>query len=145
MALLVDAGHRVVVTGTPGEAGLTRRVSGAAAVDLGRRTAPRTLAGVPRSADVVVSGNTGPAHLATAVGTPVASAFAAVVPAEFAPVVPAERWGPYGVPNVLLGDQTGPCADSRARHCPVPSHPCLDEVTGQDVVRAVRKLRKEHA
>ncbi|MFF8322335.1 glycosyltransferase family 9 protein [Streptomyces bobili] len=137
VALLADAGHRVVVTGGPDETDLTRRVSGGTAVDLGGRTEPRTLAGVLRTADVVVCGNTGPAHLAAAVGTPVVSLFA--------PVVPAERWGPYGVPSVLLGDQKAPCADSRARHCPVAGHPCLDEVTGQDVVQAVRKLLKEHA
>jgi ADP-heptose:LPS heptosyltransferase len=62
----------------------------------------------------------------------------------FAPVVPAERWGPYGVPSVLLGDQVASGAGSRARHCPVPGHPCLDEVTGQDVLRAVQKLLKDH-
>ncbi|WP_037676672.1 glycosyltransferase family 9 protein [Streptomyces griseus] len=135
VALLADVGHRVVVTGGPGESDLTRRVSGGTAVDLGGRTTPRTLAGVLRSADVVVCGNTGPAHLAAAVGTPVVSLFA--------PVVPAERWGPYGVPSVLLGDQYAPCVDTRARHCPVRGHPCLDEVTGDDVVRAVQKLLKE--
>lgn len=135
VASLVDEGHRVVVTGGPGERALTRRVSGDTAVDLGGRTDPRTLAGVLRAADVVVSGNTGPAHLAAAVGTPVVSLFA--------PVVPAQRWAPYGVPSVVLGDQYAPCADSRALLCPVPGHPCLEEVTGHDVVAAVRKLLKE--
>lgn len=136
VALLTDAGHRVVVTGGPGELDLTRHVSGDTGVDLGGRTDPRTLAGVLRMADAVVCGNTGPAHLAAAVGTPVVSLFA--------PVVPAERWAPYGVPCVLLGDQRAPCADSRARHCPVPGHPCLREVTAEDVVSAVQKLIKEH-
>ncbi|MER7575422.1 glycosyltransferase family 9 protein [Streptomyces sp. NPDC126514] len=133
--LLGEAGHRVVVTGGPDEVGLTRKVSGDTAVDLGGRTDPRTLAGVLRIADAVVCGNTGPAHLAAAVGTPVVSLFA--------PVVPAERWAPYGVPCVLLGDQRAPCADSRARRCPVPGHPCLDEVTAEDVVAAVHKLLEE--
>ncbi|MDO0911003.1 glycosyltransferase family 9 protein [Streptomyces sp. DT2A-34] len=137
VSLLADAGHRVVVTGGPDERGLTRQVSGGTAVDLGGRTAPATLAGVLRLADVVVSGNTGPAHLAAAVGTPVVSLFA--------PVVPAERWAPYGVPSVILGDQRAPCAGSRARTCPVPGHPCLEEITGRDVVRAVQKLLKESA
>ncbi|MER7838129.1 glycosyltransferase family 9 protein [Streptomyces sp. NPDC096040] len=132
---LTDAGHRVVVTGGPDEAGLTRKVSGDTAVDLGGGTPPRTLVGVLRTADVVVCGNTGPAHLAAAVGTPVVSLFA--------PVVPAERWAPYGVPSVLLGDQRAPCADTRARHCPVPGHPCLDEITAHDVVAAVQKLLGE--
>ncbi|MFR0354898.1 glycosyltransferase family 9 protein [Streptomyces sediminimaris] len=132
VAQLAAAGHRVVVTGGPDERALTRQASGDAAVDLGGRTDPRTLAGVLHMADVVVCGNTGPAHLAAAVGTPVVSLFA--------PVVPAERWAPYGVPCVLLGDQDAPCADSRARHCPVPGHPCLNEVTAEEVVTAVHKL-----
>ncbi|MFD8804203.1 glycosyltransferase family 9 protein [Streptomyces sp. NPDC059597] len=135
VALLTDAGHRVVVTGGADEARLCRVVAGDSAVDLGGRTDPRTLAGVLRLADAVVCGNTGPAHLAAAVGTPVVSLFA--------PVVPAERWAPYGVPGVLLGDQSAPCADSRARRCPVPGHPCLNEVTAHDVLSAVQKLLQQ--
>jgi ADP-heptose:LPS heptosyltransferase len=90
------------------------------------------LAAVLDGACVVVAGNTGPAHLAAAVGTPVVSLFA--------PVVPAARWAPYGVPTVLLGDQHAPCRDSRARHCPVPGHPCLSGVDPTDVVAAVGSL-----
>ncbi|GAA4931919.1 glycosyltransferase family 9 protein [Streptomyces coeruleoprunus] len=130
--LLAGAGHRVVVTGGPDERDLTAFVAGADGLDLGGRTAPPQLAAVLAAAGVVVTGNTGPAHLAAAVGTPVVSLFS--------PVVPAERWGPYGVPHVLLGDQTAPCAATRARECPVPGHPCLDEVTAEDVVAAVGKL-----
>jgi ADP-heptose:LPS heptosyltransferase len=41
---------------------------------------------------------------------------------------------------VLLGDQTAPCRDTRARECPVPGHPCLTSVSPADVVGAVEKL-----
>lgn len=129
---LADAGHRVVVTGGPGETRLTARVAGEHALDLGGRTGPAELAGVLAAAGAVVVGNTGPAHLAAAVGTPVVSLFA--------PVVPAERWAPYRVPHLLLGVQDAPCADSRARACPVPGHPCLDSVTDVEVVAAVDSL-----
>ncbi|MEV5235005.1 glycosyltransferase family 9 protein [Streptomyces pseudogriseolus] len=129
---LTAAGRRVVVTGGAGERELTAYVAGGRAVDLGGRTDAAQLAGVLAGADCVVAGNTGPAHLAAAVGTPVVSLFA--------PVVPAERWRPYGVPHLLLGDQDAPCAGSRARRCPVPGHPCLDTVTALDVVAAVDKL-----
>jgi ADP-heptose:LPS heptosyltransferase len=134
---LAAAGHRVVVTGGPGERDLTACVAGSHALDLGGRTEAAELAGVLAGAGAVVTGNTGPAHLAAAVGTPVVSLFA--------PVVPAERWRPYGVPYVLLGDQDAPCAGSRARDCPVLGHPCLDTVTGHDVVNAVEKLMGEAA
>ena len=85
------------------------------AVDLGGRTSLRMLAAVLAGADVVVAPNTGAAHLAAAVGTPVVSLFA--------PVVPAVRWAPYGVPYRLLGRQDAACAGTRARVCPVPGHP----------------------
>jgi ADP-heptose:LPS heptosyltransferase len=129
---LTAAGRRVVVTGGAGERDLTAYVAGDRAVDLGGRTGAAELAGVLAGAACAVTGNTGPAHLAAAVGTPVVSLFA--------PVVPAERWRPYGVPYVLLGDQDAPCAGTRARRCPVPGHPCLDTVTALDVVAAVDKL-----
>ncbi|MFF9240260.1 glycosyltransferase family 9 protein [Streptomyces sp. NPDC014801] len=129
---LTAAGHRVAVTGGRGERELTARVAGDTGLDLGGRTDAPALAGVLARAAAVVTGNTGPAHLAAAVGTPVVSLFA--------PVVPAERWRPYGVAYVLLGDQSAPCAGSRARTCPVPGHPCLESVTAHDVVAAVEKV-----
>ncbi|MGW0495984.1 glycosyltransferase family 9 protein [Streptomyces sp. NPDC003007] len=132
---LTAAGHRVVVTGGPDERDLTAYVAGEDAIDLGGRTGAPELAGVLAGAWAVVTGNTGPSHLAAAVGTPVVCLFA--------PVVPAERWRPYGVPYVLLGDQNAPCADSRARECPVPGHPCLQSVTAHDVVAAVEKVAGE--
>jgi ADP-heptose:LPS heptosyltransferase len=93
------------------------------------------LAGLARvlgRAEVVVVGNTGPAHLAAAVGTPVVSLFS--------PVVPAVRWRPWGVAHELLGDQRAACAGSRARVCPVAGHPCLDGVPVAEVVAAVERL-----
>ncbi|MGV9566619.1 glycosyltransferase family 9 protein [Streptomyces sp. NPDC003480] len=134
-AALAAEGHRVVVTGGPGERDLTAKVAGDHGLDLGGATDLRHLAGVLAGARVVVVGNTGPAHLAAAVGTPVVSAFA--------PVVPAERWGPYGVPYVLLGDQTAECAGTRARRCPVPGHPCLDGVSDAEVLAAVAALGED--
>ncbi|MFF0306223.1 glycosyltransferase family 9 protein [Streptosporangium sp. NPDC004379] len=149
---LVRAGRRVVVTGGPGECELTRRVAGGAGPigtdgsgaekavpstseavrDLGGRTSLAELAAVLAGASAVVVANTGPAHLAAAVGTPVVTLFA--------PVVPAARWAPYGVPSVLLGDQDAPCAGSRARICPVPGHPCLSSVSPARVAEAVGRL-----
>ncbi|WP_459988292.1 glycosyltransferase family 9 protein, partial [Mycobacterium avium] len=66
----------------------TAAVAGDVAVDLGGRTSFAELAAVFATARVVVVPNTGPAHLAAAVGTPVVSLFA--------PVVPAGQWRPYG-------------------------------------------------
>ena len=133
-AALHDAGHRVLVTGGPGERELTAQVAAAGGADLGGATDLAGLAAVLAGAQVVVVGNTGPAHLAAAVGTPVVSLFA--------PVVPAERWRPWGVPGTLLGDMSAPCRLTRAQHCPVAGHPCLDGIPIADAVAAVEQLSR---
>lgn len=135
-ARLTGSGRRVVVTGAPSERALTAQVAaGTPAVDLGGATSVPELAAVLAGAEAVVVGNTGPAHLAAAVGTPVVSLFA--------PTVPAVRWAPYGVPYVLLGDQQAACRDTRATTCPVPGHPCLTSVTPQDVHEAIETLTQQ--
>ncbi|MDB5064838.1 MAG: glycosyl transferase, family 9, partial [Chloroflexi bacterium] len=132
---LVGAGRPVVVTGGAGEEALVARVAGpprpgvvalAGAVDLAG------LAEVLAGAGAVVCGNTGPAHLAAAVGTPVVSLYA--------PTVPAVRWRPWRVDHRLLGDQAIACRGCRARVCPVPGHPCVDTVPVAEVVAAVEEL-----
>jgi ADP-heptose:LPS heptosyltransferase len=84
------AGHHVVVTGSPAERRLAHRVSGAAGLPPGRALAGHTdvgaLAALVAAARLVVSGDTGIAHLATAYRTP------SVV--LFGPEPPA-RWGPH--------------------------------------------------
>lgn len=132
VSALHAAGHRVLVTGSRAERELTASVAGTHGRDVGGATDLAGLAALLAGAGAVVVGNTGPAHLAAAVGTPVVSLFA--------PVVPAERWRPWGVPHVLLGDQEAECGLTRARHCPVPGHPCLNGVPVARAVQAVGEL-----
>jgi ADP-heptose:LPS heptosyltransferase len=131
---LVDSGRWVVVTGSVDERGLTHCVAGRhpRVSDLGGRLSFAQLGSVIRDADAIVVGNTGPAHLAAAVGTPVVLLFA--------PVVPAAKWRPWMVRHRLLGDQQAACANTRARECPIPGHPCLNSVTVAEVVGAVDSL-----
>jgi len=132
---LAERGRRVVITGGTAERELTARVAGPArpdVTDLGGLVDLAGLAEVLAGADVVVVGNTGPAHLAAAVGTPVVSLFA--------PVVPAARWRPWKVPHALLGRQDAACAGTRARTCPVDGHPCLNDVSVEQAVEAVERL-----
>jgi ADP-heptose:LPS heptosyltransferase len=133
VAALCAAGHRVVVTGDDSERELTAAVAGADGIDLGGRTTFATLGAVYAAADVVIVPNTGPAHLAAAVGAPVVSLFA--------PVVPASQWSPYGTNVIRLGNQDAPCRSTRARSCPVLGHPCLDGITDGELVAAVDQLK----
>jgi ADP-heptose:LPS heptosyltransferase len=121
----------VIVTGSTSERALATAVAGAhGQVRTGMSLAE--LATLLAGADGVVVGNTGPAHLAAAVGTPVV--------AVFAPTVPAARWRPWGVPSVLLGDQSIACAGCRSRTCPHPDQPCVADVGAGDVATALERL-----
>jgi len=134
--LLADRGRRVVVTGGPAERALTGAVAAAYGpgdvVDLGGRTSLGELAGVLAAASAVVAANTGPAHLAAAVGTPVVSLFA--------PTVSFEGWRPWGVPVIALGRGDSECRGTRVAECPFPGHPCLSSVTATEAARAVDAL-----
>ena len=131
---LVRAGYRVVVTGGPGESEMTAFVAGTEATDLGGATTMPELAAVLAGASVVVTPNTGPAHLAAAVGAPIVSLFA--------PVVPAARWAPVAEHTIVLGDQRAPCANTRARTCPVPDRHCLDAIRDEEILAAVEELEE---
>ncbi|WP_179829643.1 glycosyltransferase family 9 protein [Nocardiopsis aegyptia] len=135
VAALTARGDRVVVTGAAHDEVRAKAVAAGTGTSVAGRTSTAELADVLDRAAVLISGNTGPAHLAAAVGTPVVSLFS--------PVVPASAWAPQGVPVRVLGDQSAPCAGSRARVCPVPGHPCLTSVTTDDVLAAVDTLLDE--
>ena len=64
-------------------------------LDLSGKTSLRLLAAVLAECDLVVSGDTGPMHLAVAVGTPVVALFGATDP---------RRHGPYGSRNIVMSD-----------------------------------------
>ena len=77
---LGGAVDRIVLTGLAGERDAVRAVASVAArptVDLAGRTSLGTLAALMARASVVVVNDTGPAHLAAAVGTPTVTVFGA--------------------------------------------------------------------
>jgi ADP-heptose:LPS heptosyltransferase len=132
--VLAEAGERVVVTGSAGERALCAAVAGSDAIDLSGRTDFPTLGRVIADADALVVGNTGAAHVAAAVGTPTVSLFA--------PTIPAVRFRPWMVEHVLLGDQMIECRGCRARVCPRGDQACLDVVGVDDVLAALRSVRR---
>ena len=134
--LLGATGRSVVVTGGSNEQALTSGIAAAYGsgdvVDLGGRTSFTELTSVLANAAVVVVANTGPAHLAAAVGTPVVSLFA--------PTVPYEAWRPWGVPVAVLGRGDAPCRGTRVTQCPFAGHPCLTSVSAAEVAGAIESL-----
>ena len=137
VAALAARGERVVVTGGAGEKELCAFVAGAHACDLSGATSFTELARVIADANALVVGNTGAAHVAAAVGTPVVSLFP--------PTSAASRFRPWMVEHVLLGDQHIACAGCRARVCPRGDHACLAGVGVDDVIAALDFLRAPRA
>jgi ADP-heptose:LPS heptosyltransferase len=129
---LVDAGISTVVTGGADERALAARVARPGATDASGTCDLDALLGILAGADAVIVGNTGPAHLAAAVGAPVVSIYA--------PTVPAVRWHPWGVPHVVLGDQAIACAACRSRVCPLADQPCLGSIADEDALAALTHL-----
>ena len=133
VAALRAYGETVVVTGGATETELCAFVADGGATNLAGATDFPALARVIADADAIVVGNTGAAHVAAAVGTPVVSLFP--------PTIPAARFRPWLVPHVLLGDQDIACRGCRARVCPLPGQPCLSVVTVDGVLRALAQVR----
>ncbi len=118
VAALAARGETVLVTGARGEAALCAIVAGTDAVNAAGVGDFCTFGRIVADADVIVCGNTGAAHVAAAVGTPIVELFA--------PTIPAVRFRPWHVAHALLGDQEIGCRGCRARTCPYPGQPCLD-------------------
>jgi lipopolysaccharide heptosyltransferase II len=108
-------GAGIVTVGGPGEEALAARVG--ADVNLAGRTDLLTLAAVLESADVMLSNDSGPMHLAAAVGTRVVAPFTCTSPL---------RAGPYGLQHRVVATEVS-CAASYRRRCPTMH--CMAELT----------------
>ena len=103
------------------------------AADLAGQTTLRDLACLYRQASLVVTTDSGPMHLAAAVGTPVV--------ALFGPTDPA-RTGPYGDGHTVIRRDLS-CSPCFQRTC--ETRRCMHEITVEDVFQAVRKKLGESA
>lgn len=110
-AALHQRGVPVVFTGGPGDHAAISEICQGLPPDVGRldgRTRLRVLAAVYQRARVLLTTDTGPMHLAAAVGTPVVALFGPTAP---------WRTGPYGADHDVL--RTGiACSPCFKRDCP---------------------------
>ena len=142
---LAGAGVRVRVLGGPGEERLTDIVTRAGRAlgeceDLGGRTDLAGLAGVLAGCDVLVTNDTGPMHLAAALGTPVV---ALEGPADI------RQTRPLGPKVRLIGRFELPCVPCVRNRCPrtgrgteltEAAKECMWLISVDEVERAVQEL-----
>jgi len=125
-----ECGMTPFVLWGPGEDSLSQSV--VAASNGAARGAPATtiadLVALSRAAALVVSGDTGPLHIATAVGTPTVGLFGPTDPARNGP------WSDADV-SVSVYDRCGCHYDRRCHE----SRWCLDDVTTAEVCAAIQR------
>jgi heptosyltransferase-1 len=114
----------------PGEEPLAREVaaSSSGSAELLPSTSIIEVLGIARSARVMVSGDTGPLHLAGAMGTPLVAIFGPTRP---------ERNGPWSASDITLS-RLDHCVCHYERRCRLAT-PCIADVTVAEVMAAVER------
>lgn len=121
-ARLAERGHSPILLGAPSDTGLAATIVAQAPVaSLVGRDRPALLPALLTELDVIVSGDTGVAHLAAALGVRVVTLFGPTDPRLSAP---------RGRTTVLT--HPVPCAPCFYRACPI-EHPCLDGISPERV------------
>lgn len=121
----------IALSGGPGDRDAAERVLADAPtgiVDTVGRLSLKQSAGLLAASELVVACDTGPMHIAVAVGTPLVALFGAADP---------ERTGPFGQPEAVLY-RPAPCSPCRKRECFVDGHPCMTELSVELVMERLR-------
>ena len=125
---------RVIVVGGGGDCQLAEEIAGKARHSLlllTGKTSMLQLGAVLARCAVLVSGDTGPMHMATAVGTPVVALFGAADPA---------RTGPVGGEHLVLQARDVSCVPCRSRTCTNADYlACMQGITVDEVFTAVAR------
>ncbi len=134
---LAAQGTRVIVFGDPSETELTRAVAGEWGFDAGGRTDIALLAAGLHTCHILVSNDTGPMHLAAAVGTPTVSLWGAGDPGVT---------GLTGPEHTIIRRTDLPCVPCVRNECPrqgpgtvLPEahRECMNLIEVEDVMRAI--------
>jgi lipopolysaccharide heptosyltransferase I len=130
-----DAGLRSLVLWGPGEQELAASVvSGSSgAADIAPPTSIQDVVGISRHARLMISGDTGPLHIAGAVGTPIVALFGPTL---------AARNGPW-LPQDLVISRTARCTCLYERQCR-KAVPCIDDISVDEVVSAAQRRLSVH-
>ncbi len=128
-----DAGYRIVATGGPGEIDAAQQVAEVSGgISLAGRTGFSALAGILAGASLFVSGNTGPMHVAAALGTPCLAFFSPLRSGS------ATRWGPRGAPSIVLMPPDLECDRCTGAKC--DHYNCMEGITVERAFDDVKSL-----
>ena len=110
---------------------IERQTGKAITANLAGKTTLRQLAAALKSCELIITNDTGPMHLASAVGTPVVVPFGSTSP---------EMTGPVFSNNARMIKSNAPCAPCFRRVCPIDLR-CLTGIKPEAVVAAALELK----
>lgn len=110
-----------------------KKLAAAPVYDLTGRLSLSMLGAFLRRAALLISNDTGPVHVAAAVGTPVVSIFGRNQPG----LSPA-RWKPLGTGSRIVWKDVG-CTDCLAHNCQI-KFLCLTEISVEDIMNSIRSF-----
>ena len=125
-----EFGWRSLVLWGPGEQELAHEVVAQSdgAAEISPPTTITDLVGVARHARLMISGDTGPLHIAGAVNTPIVALYGPTRP---------DRNGPWGLSDVSIS-RVQQCSCVYERKCKKTER-CIDDITVADVIGAVQR------
>ncbi len=136
--LIEDIGVGVIIVGGGEERDLADAIRSGmknAPLDMVGKMSLTQLGAVLKRCEVLVSGDTGPMHLATAVKTPVIALFGAINPS---------RTGPVGKGHRVIRHEELECVPCVAKECRNPVYlECMEKITVGEVFSAVVDLLRE--
>jgi len=127
-AIARDFGFKSLVLWGPGENEIAHRVveTSMGAAEMSPPTTVSDLIGISRDARLMISGDTGPLHIAGAVNTPIVALFGPTRP---------DRNGPWGLYDVAIS-RVQQCSCIYRRQCRKPER-CIDDISIAEVMSAV--------
>jgi heptosyltransferase-2 len=99
--------------------------------NLAGRTTVRELAARIAGLELFLANDSGPMHLAGALGVPTVAIFGSTDPRVTCP---------WAAERTRVVRRELPCSPCHARTCPLQHHACMRDITAQDVIRAARSL-----
>jgi heptosyltransferase-2 len=103
------------------------------AINLAGKTSVSQLASILKRCQLFISNDSGPVHIASAVGTPVISIFGRAQKG-----LSPKRWGPLGIKDRFLHKDVG-CIECLAHNC-VKEMTCIKSITVDDVLKAADSI-----
>jgi len=94
------------------------------------RTTIKELIGVLAQCDGLITNDSGPAHVMAALEKPVFILWSGTADPSL--------WAPRGK-NIFILSHSVPCSPCSLAQCPVPGHPCLDEISAEQVSSVITR------